>query len=147
MDEPRTTQSADDAWVCMEQINEAWLHARLDRLADLFHPGLVMALPGFAGLVEGAESVIAGFVDFCSTCRVDSADFSGKQVQVIDRTAIAAFSFDIVYERHGDRRRSTGRDLWVLQRGDNGWRAVWRTMLDLCDVPLPQRSPAAPSDL
>lgn len=51
----------------VERINDAWLEGRTDRLADLFHAGIVMVLPGFAGRVEGAEAVVAGFEDFCKT--------------------------------------------------------------------------------
>jgi hypothetical protein len=41
----------------------------------------------------------------------------------------------MIYERDGARWRSTGRDIWTFEKTPEGWRAVWRTMLDLAEVP------------
>jgi hypothetical protein len=69
-----------------------------------------------------AEAAIHGFDE---TSQVDAR-----------RAAIASFAFAVVYERAGERYRSTGRDLWVFSRADGVWRAVYRTMLDVSEEPL-----------
>lgn len=120
----------------MERINEAWLRGRPDLLRELFHHGIVMVLPDFGGRVEGMEAVMAGFQEFCSTCKVHTVEITDKQIAVVDRTAVASFLFDMVYERGGGKYRSSGRDVWVLQSLGDRWRAVWRTMLDVRDAPL-----------
>ena len=53
------------------------------------------------------------------------------QVDVAGDTAVVTFRYDMLYERSGQRYRSTGRDLWVFQKQGRGWIAVWRTMLDM----------------
>jgi hypothetical protein len=45
--------------------------------------------------------------------------------------AVAIFQYEMVYERSGERYRSTGRDLWVFQGEGDAWIAVWRTMLEM----------------
>ena len=54
-------------------------------------------------------------------------------MDVIGDTAVASFTYEMVYERSGKRSRATGRDLWVFTRYGSEWIAVWRTMLDLAE--------------
>jgi uncharacterized protein (TIGR02246 family) len=120
----------------MERINRAWLERRPADLLALFHPDLTMALPGFAGRVEGRQTLVAGFEDFCAHATVEDYRESDQQVDVVGDTAVVSFDYQMVYERAGQRYRTTGRDLWVFARQGSGWLAVWRTMLN------PQEQPA-----
>lgn len=52
-------------------------------------------------------------------------------MDVVGDTAVIAFQFEMVYEISSGRYRSTGRDLWVFQKHDAAWIAVWRTMFDI----------------
>lgn len=56
----------ESAAAAMERINRAWLDRRPAVLPALFHPDLIMVLPGFVGRVEGRETLVAGFEDFCT---------------------------------------------------------------------------------
>jgi hypothetical protein len=120
----------------LRRINQAWRDGRPDDLRPLFHPGVVMAYPGFAGQAEGREALLAGFADFCETARVHAFEESGHRIDVAGRTAVASFVFAMTYERDGQRYRSSGRDLWVFAEEAGQWLAVWRTMLDLKDDPV-----------
>lgn len=44
-------------------------------------------------------------------------------------TAIATTSFEIDYEFDGTRSREAGTDLLVLQRSEDAWQVVWRTVV------------------
>jgi hypothetical protein len=125
----------ESAAAAMERINRAWLDRRPADLHPLLHPDLTMALPGFAGRVEGRQAVIAGFEDFCTHATVEDYRESDHQVDVIGDTAVVSFDYGMVYERFGERKRVTGRDLWVFVRHGGGWLAVWRTMLNLQEQP------------
>jgi hypothetical protein len=72
----------------------------------------------------------------CENARVHGFEESDRQVDVFGETAVASFAFVLVYERKAKKYRSTGRDLWVFSRGDGGWQAVFRTMLDLTEEPI-----------
>ena len=115
----------------MRQINQAWLNGRIEDLVPMVHPEMVMVFPGFAGAVQGREDVLAGFRDFCQNARVHEFHERDHQVNVTGDVAVATFRYDMVYERAGQRSRSTGRDLWVLQKHAGNWIAVWRTMLEV----------------
>lgn len=119
----------------LRRINRAWLEGRPHDLAPLFHPHVVMVFPGFVGRVEGRDALVAGFVDFCENARVHAFEERDHQIDVVAGAAVASFAFTMVYERDGQRYRSTGRDLWILAREGDAWLATWRTMLEVTDEP------------
>ena len=127
--------SADSVTAALAEINRAWREGRPRDLAPLLHPSIVMAFPGWSGRVAGKEAFITGFVDFCENAKVHEYRESDHQIDVTGDTAVAAFAFEMVYERSGSRYRSTGRDLWIFARQGGQWLPVWRTMLDVAEQP------------
>jgi hypothetical protein len=117
----------------LQQINRTWLEGRPRDLGPFLHPSIVMVLPGFSGRVEGAEAVIAGFVDFCENAEMQEYGESEVHIDVTGHTAVASYAFEMLYKRSGASYRSTGRDLWLFTRQDGEWLAFWRTMLDLSE--------------
>ena len=115
----------------MRRINQTWLSGRVDDLTPMLHKDIVMVFPGFAGQMQGQDSFLAGFRDFCENARIAEFHEHDFQVNVIGETAIATFRFEMIYERGGERSRSTGRDVWVFQKDNGNWIAVWRAMLNL----------------
>lgn len=125
----------EDAAASMRRINAAWLAGAVDDLVPLLHQDVVMAFPGFAGAVQGRDGVLAGFHDFCENAKIEHFREYDHRVDVVGEVAVVTFRFEMVYERSGERSRSTGRDMWVLQREGRRWIAVWRTMLDVQETP------------
>jgi ketosteroid isomerase-like protein len=119
----------------LSSINQAWLEGRPRDLEPLLAPNVVTLLPG-GSRVEGREALVQSFVDMCENARVHGFEESDRQVDVFGETAVASFAFVLVYERNGEKYRSTGRDIWVFSRGDGGWQAIYRTMLDLAEEPV-----------
>lgn len=119
----------------MQQINRAWLDGRIEDLAPMLHPAIVMVFPGFSGRATGRDAFVAGFADFCQQATVHEFQEHDHQVDVAGDTAVVNFVYETVYERSGERYRATGRDLWVFAKQDKDWLAVWRTMLDLAETP------------
>ncbi len=121
----------DDAATIMRRINRIWLDGQVDDIAPFVHPEIVMVSPGFMGRIQGAEEFLAGFRDFRQNARIHEFRDYDYQADVVSDTAVVTFLYDMVYELHGERYRSTGRDLWVFENHGRGWMAVWRTMLDM----------------
>lgn len=115
----------------LDSINQAWQVGRWSDLEACFHEDIVMALPGFTGRSRGAPELLAGIQDFTETTRLDRFGEKDREIDVIGDTAVATFTFEIVYERQGEVYAGTGRDLWVFQRRDDEWLAVWRAMFDV----------------
>jgi uncharacterized protein (TIGR02246 family) len=127
MDESKRESAA----AAMRQINQAWLKGRVEDLAPLVHPDIVMVLPDFAGKIQGREHFLAGFHDFCQSATIQECQEHDQEVDVAGDTAVVTFRYEMVYERSGERYRANGRDLWVFQEQDGAWIAVWRAMLEM----------------
>ena len=120
-----------DAAKAMRRINQAWVDGQVEDLAPMVHPEIVMVAPGFSGSIQGREDFLAGFRDFRQNATMHEFREYDQQVDVAGNTAVVTFRYEMVYERSGERYRSTGRDLWVFEKQDGAWIAVWRTMLDM----------------
>jgi ketosteroid isomerase-like protein len=114
----------------MRRINRAWMDSQVNDLAPMVHPEIVMVFPGFAGRIQGRDAFLGGFRDFCENAKTHEFEEQDQQIDVAGDTAVVSFRFEMLYERAGQRYRSSGRDLWVFQRDGEDWIAVWRTMLD-----------------
>ena len=115
----------------IRRINRVWLEGQVEDLGPMIHPEIVMVFPGFAGRMQGREEFLAGFRDFCENAKVQEFHDHDHQTDIAGHTAVATFQYEMVYERSGERYRSTGRDLWVFQSEGDAWIAVWRTMLEM----------------
>ncbi|MGE3822267.1 MAG: nuclear transport factor 2 family protein [Isosphaeraceae bacterium] len=131
------TTPLDEVAAVVERVKRSWLEGRPADLEALFHPRIVMALPGFGGKVAGREKLVAGFSDFCLNAKILEFTESDLQIDVVGNSAVATSVYDMIYEREGARHRATGRDLWVYGRtgAEGPWLAVWRTMLDSAEEP------------
>jgi len=121
----------ESAAAAMRQINQAWLKRRVEDLAPLVHPDVVMVLPDFAGKIQGREHFLAGFRQFCQSATIKEYQEQDQQVDVAGDTAVITFRYEMVYERSGERYHANGRDLWVFQEQEGRWIAVWRAMLEM----------------
>ena len=115
----------------MRQINQAWLGGRVEDLAPLVHAEIVMVLPDFAGKIQGRERFLAGFRDFCQNATIQEFREQDQQVDVASETAVITFRYEMVYVRSGERYRAYGRDLWVFEKQEESWIAIWRAMLEM----------------
>jgi hypothetical protein len=115
----------------MRRINEAWVGGRMDDMTPVVHPEIVMVFPGFTGRARGRDEFLAGFRGFVESATIHEFTPDDFQIDVIGATAVITFGYVMKYERSRERWRATGRDLWVFQRRDADWVAVWRTMLEM----------------
>jgi ketosteroid isomerase-like protein len=119
----------------MRRINDTWRAGRVDDLATMVHPDIVMVIPGFAGRAQGRDRLLAGFRDFKENAVVHEFRQHDDQVDVVGETGVVSFRYEMLYERSSERYRATGRDLWVFEKTGGTWLAVWRAMLDLAESP------------
>ena len=115
----------------MTAINQAWLENRPADMGSSLHPDITMVFPGFSGIITGRDALLASFTEFCKNARVLEYEESDLQIQISSNVAVVSFRFNMLYERPSYRERSTGRDVWVFERVEGKWLAVWRTMVDL----------------
>jgi hypothetical protein len=126
---------SEQAAATMRRINQVWLDGRVQDLEPLAHPDIVTVIPGFGQRIQGREGFLAGFRDFCENATIEEFREHDLQVDGTGNTSVVTFRYDMVFERSGQRYRCAGRDLWVLQKQDGAWIAVWRAMLDMEENP------------
>ena len=131
-----TESKQESAASTMRQINSAWLEGRIDDLAGMVHPQIVMVFPGFAGRIQGREQFIEGFRDFSQNARILEFREHDLNADVAGNTAAVSFRYEMIYERSENQYRATGRDLWVFQNHNGEWIGVWRAMLDMEEQPV-----------
>ena len=119
----------------MRRINRTWLEGRVDDLTPLVHEDVAITVPGFVARAQGRQLFLAGFREFSSSAVILDFNEHDHQVDVVGRTGVATFQYEMVYERSGGRYRATGRDLWVFELTNGEWIAVWRAMLEMDEKP------------
>ena len=119
----------------IREINRAWLAGRVEDLRPMVHPEIVMVVPSVGARAQGSEAFLAGFKDFCENAKVHEFAEHDLQADVAGNVAVVTFRYEMIYERSGERYRSTGRDLWVFDKEGEKWIAVWRAMLDMEEHP------------
>ncbi len=124
----------------MDGINRAWLDGRVEDMAPMIHPDIVVVLPGFAGRIAGKEAFLKGFRDFLEQADIHEFQEHDRQIDAAGRAAVVSFKYEMVYERGGESYRATGRDIWVFTLEQGGYSAVWRTMVDVEEAPAPRRA-------
>jgi len=125
----------ESAVATMRRINELWVNGKVEELAPMLHPDIVMAIPGFAGRIHGCKDFLAGFSDFCRNAKICEFRDYDFESEAIGNVAVITFRYEMLYERSGGRYRATGRDFWVFSRENDAWIAVWRTMFDMQEMP------------
>jgi len=112
----------------VRDLNRAWQAQDWARLQELALPQVCMTGPGLQPLARGADAFVRGFRDFMAHARIHRFLENDMQVTAAAGTAVVNYAFEIEYSDHGEQRRDTGRDCFVLALTPEGWRVVWRTM-------------------
>ena len=114
----------------LAELNACWLEGRPGDIAPFLHEDVVLVPPGFSGTVRGREAMLDGFRDFSLQALVLEYEETEHRADVVAETAVASYRFRMKYRRGGEWI-ARGRDVWVLVKGEQGWRAVWRTLVEL----------------
>jgi ketosteroid isomerase-like protein len=120
----------------LDRIIKAGMNGRTDGLDRVLDDQVVMVFPGFDRRAQGKSAMIGGFEDFAANAEVHEHRETDEQIDVIGDIAVASYRFEIIYSRDSIIYRCTGRDLWVFQRSQGRWLAVWRTMLEMEEEPV-----------
>jgi hypothetical protein len=99
----------EDAAAAMRRISRAWLDGRVEDLAPIVHPEIVMVFPGFTGRVQGREDFLAGFRDLSTRRnrpRIDMARHVNRDINpgalealghALSAEAVSSFSKSAAY--------------------------------------------------
>jgi ketosteroid isomerase-like protein len=125
------SQIRDEIWQILQDINDAWVNDRTDELNRFFHENMVIASPDFRKLGEGRDACVKSYKDFRSQAIIHDLHEEDAAIDVFGDTAIATYRFEITYEMNGKTFSESGRDVFIFVREEEGWQAVWRTVVPM----------------
>jgi ketosteroid isomerase-like protein len=120
------TDDQKDAWETVRRINAAWLEGHPERLTELLHDRVVIVGPDGMRYGEGKEAVVESYRSFSQQATISDYRESDGKIDVYNTVAVVSYRFDIDYTIEGKSSRENGRDLFVLEKQDGRWLAVWR---------------------
>ncbi|HUA92069.1 MAG TPA: nuclear transport factor 2 family protein [Terracidiphilus sp.] len=121
----------------LASINAAWREGHPSSMRESLHPDIAIVPPGFTQTLRGRDMLVASFEEFCKNAKVLEYEETDEHIDVVGDCAVATFRFRMLYERAAYREDCSGRDLWIFERRDGRWLAVWRAMLELKAERLP----------
>jgi hypothetical protein len=125
----RRGDQRDEVAATLRRISAAWTSAQPEQADEFLDLDAVFVQPGFDARLEGRDAVIASYREFLEASLVHVYEEHDLQVDVVGATAVATYRFRIDWESEGVRHDDHGHDLFVFARVDDGWRAVWRTLI------------------
>lgn len=120
----------------LDLIIRAGMNGQTDGLAAILDDQVIMVFPGFGRRVQGRDAMIGGFKDFAASAEVHEHQETDEQIDIISEAAVISYRFELIYTRDDVIYHSSGRDLWVFHKTEGGWKAVWRTMLEMEEQPV-----------
>lgn len=129
MSETKADNPREEVLERLRAVNRAWIERRFEDLEELFDQEMVIAAPDFQSLAEDRDRCIQSYRDFMSRATVLNFEESDYHVLAWRDSAVIDYQYRITYEMEGKRHHDAGRDLFVFNRTDGAWRAVWRLLL------------------
>jgi uncharacterized protein (TIGR02246 family) len=121
-----TNANEKEVWEVIQRINSAWLEKQSERLGELFHDRIVIVGMDGRRYGEGRAACVDSYRGFSEQATVSFYQESDRQVDVYSTVAVVAYRFEIEYTMNGETSRDMGRDLFVLEKENERWLAVWR---------------------
>jgi len=119
---------ADAVRAAFHAINNAWLQRRAQDMREHLHPDVVMVQPGFESLLRGREACIASYAEFRAGATLYAYTATEPKVEVIGNTAVAWHRWTMRYEWEAQSIDEGGHEVFVFERVEGAWLAVWRTL-------------------
>jgi len=125
------SQTREEIWQILKEINAAWVNDRTDELNRFFHEDMVIAGHDFRKLGEGKGACVKSYKDFRSQISIHDFHEEDAAIDIFGDTAIATYRFEITYEMNGKTFNESGRDVFIFVREEGRWQAVWRTIVPI----------------
>jgi Domain of unknown function (DUF4440) len=117
----------------VQTINDSWLSNKPKEVskvpADCFHQDMVIKGCDLKTMAKGREECVRSYAGFIEQAKVGAFSQDEPDIQITGDTAIATYGWTIMYTLEGKEYTEPGHDIFVFQRVEGKWLAVWRAML------------------
>jgi ketosteroid isomerase-like protein len=124
---------SDEIHRLLQAINDSWLSNKPEEICrvlnDCFHQDMVIKGCDLKTMAQGREACVRSYVDFIQQAKVSAFSQNEPDIQVTGDTAIASYGWTIQYTLEGKDYTESGHDVFVFQRSNGKWLAIWRVML------------------
>lgn len=118
----------------LQDLNRVWVMGNPDALVEYFHEDMVIVTLDFMRRISGRQECIQTYKDFLEQASIDIYDESEPVVDVFGNTAVATYTWDIIYLMDDKRFIETGKDVFVFVYQNERWLAAWRTIIQNAPV-------------
>ncbi|MBZ0265122.1 nuclear transport factor 2 family protein [bacterium] len=122
------TEPEKTVWHAMESINHAWVNEDINMMIPLLHPDICMVMPDQSELAKGRDILIESFRQFVDSVEIHQFVVEEKSVQIIGNTAVVRYRYSLTYTMEEHRITDKGWDMFIFEKIEDTWIAVWRTM-------------------
>jgi ketosteroid isomerase-like protein len=109
-------------------MDRCWQERRFDDLRDYLDENIAIVAPGGAR-TEGIEAAIASYREFMGGSEVIRYETADTIVTERGDTAILEYRWAMDWTSDGTAHTAEGREILVLNRSSEEWKAVWRMQL------------------
>lgn len=117
----------------LRTINDSWVSNKPEEvskvLSDCFHQDMVIKGCDLKTMAKGRDACVLSYVGFIKEAQISAFSQDKPDIQVTGDTAIATYGWTIQYKLEGKEYTEPGHDVFVFQRTNGKWLAIWRAML------------------
>lgn len=114
-------------------INSSWLSSKPEELpkilADCFHADMVIKGCDLETVAKGRDACIRSYVDFIEQAKIRAFHQDEADIRIVGDTAVASYGWNITYTLEENEFTEPGHDVFVFNRTNGKWLAIWRAML------------------
>lgn len=110
-------------------MDRCWQDGRFDDLKDYLHEDVVIVAPGGGARTAGIAAAIESYHEFMGRSAVTRYETSDIIVTERGDTAIIEYRWAMDWTSDGTAHTADGREILVLNRSGEEWKAVWRMQI------------------
>jgi hypothetical protein len=112
----------------IQNISQAWQSGQPEKLRQYFHEDMVIVGPAYQEMGVGRDACVQSYLDFLRNAVIRAYRESEPVVRVWRTTGVASYRWEMTYELKGQVSREQGMDLFICERQQDRWMAVWRAV-------------------
>ena len=121
----------NDIGALIREINRAWVDGRFEDLKQYFHKEVVMLMPGSPQALQGVESMVASYREFCAMATVYGFEIKNVMLFPFRDVVMCHARFAVDYEIPSGRFQEEGMEIYAVDPKGQAPKILWRSQMAL----------------
>jgi len=113
----------------IQEFNDHWIHARVDKTSPLLHEDVVFTGPDFKTQIRGKSACLKTLKDYVSIGYTHHFETTNILIDNWENLSICIIEYIIDYEIKGKRYKEKGFEQWIILKNDVNFVLTSRTIL------------------